>query len=165
MAKLKLETNNMHSTLDHTITVMPTVALHVRELLQTMRDADRREIESYGFTCSHGLWRSYKNSLYKQTAFVEDKVAAIWGVSGVFMGEVGTPWLLTSGEVKKISPLRFARIYQNEVDHMLTLFPKLVNYVASDYGEAIRLLDIIGFILHEPQKYGNGVFRRFEMNK
>lgn len=126
-----------------------------------MREADKREITSYGFTHARGLWRSYKHGLMNRTMLIDGKVACCWGVGGVYMGEVGTPWLLTSYEVEKISPLKFARTYQREVHKMLKLFPKLVNYCAADYDEAIRLLQICGFTIGEPEKMGNGLFRRF----
>jgi len=82
---------------------------------------------------------------------------------GVAMGNNALPWLLTAPCVKKISPLRFARIYQEEVISMLKIFKTLENYVDEEYSSAIRLLEIIGFILDEPQKIGVGMFRKFRM--
>lgn len=81
------------------------------------------------------------------------------------MGDVGRPWLLTTYAAEKISPLRFTRIYQDEVLRMLDVFPRLVNYVDSRYTKATRLLDIIGFELDEPEPMGvNGIlFQKFEM--
>lgn len=146
-----------------TISLLPTTAEHVRELKDTMRAADRREVEGIGFSSAKGLWRSYKSGLMNTTGLIDGKVAAIWGVGGTYMGSIGQPWLLTSEEVNKISPLKFARIYQKEVIRMLELFPRLVNYVAADYEEAVRLLSIVGFDLGEVQDLGNGKYRRFEM--
>lgn len=145
------------------VTIILASAAHIRELRETIRDGDRKEIESFGFTSAKGLWKSYKNGLMNQTGLIDGKVAAVWGVGGVYLGDVGQPWLLTSPEVYKISPLRFARIYQKEVIKMLELFPRLMNYVAADYPEAIRLLSIVGFQLAEPEKIGRGMFRKFEM--
>lgn len=145
------------------IDIVPTIAEHIRVLSATLRDSDKKEIESYGFSSMKSLWISYKNGLSNKTAFVNGKIAAVWGCGGVYMGKTGRPWLLTSPEVKKVSPLTFARIYQKEVKKMLGLFPKLENYVAADYEEALRLLDIIGFKLGEPETIGNGVFRKFTM--
>jgi len=65
------------------------------------------------------------------------------------LGQVGTPWLLTSDAVKNISPLKFTRIYQQEVGKMKRLFPVLENYVDAEYNGAIRLLKIVGFELGE----------------
>lgn len=146
------------------IIMIPTVPEHIRELQDTIREADKREIESYGFSCAKGLWRSYKHGLMNQTAFIDGELAAIWGVGGTFMGSTGAPWLMTSEAIKKISPLKFARLYQKEVHKMLKMFPNLVNYVDADYPQAVRLLQIVGFDIGEPEKHGNGMYRKFSMN-
>lgn len=144
------------------VAIVPATAGHIRELQKTIRDADRREIEIYGFSCAKGLWRSYKVGLGNRTALIDGKVGAIWGCGGSYLGSTGQPWLLTSPEVEKVSPLYFARVYQKEVFKMLTLFPVLVNYVAADYEKAIRLLQIIGFQLGEPERLGSGgLYRKF----
>lgn len=165
MKALRLTIVNDNSPVFDTVTVVPTISAHIRELNNTIRESDRKEIESFGFSCAKGLWLSYKKGLMNKTALIDGKVAAIWGCGGVYMGSIGTPWLLTSKEVKKISPLKFARIYQREVYEMLRLFPTLVNYVDSDYHEAIRLLEIIGFTVGEPEQQGNGMFRRFSITR
>lgn len=145
------------------IVIVPTLPEHIRELRETIRDGDRAEIESFGFSCAKGLWRSYKNGMFNQTALIEGKVVAVWGCGGSYLGETGQPWLMTSYEVYRISPLRFARIYQREVYKMLEMFPYLVNFVAADYPEAIRLLRIVGFEIGAPEKVGKGMYRKFEM--
>lgn len=143
------------------VEIVPATAAHARELKDTLREKDRHEIEAYGFSCAKGLWRGYKYGLRNRTALIDGKVGAMWGVGGVYMGSVGQPWLLTSPEVYKISPLRFARIYQKEVLHMLELFPRLENYVCADYPAAIRLLSITGFEIGQTVKVGNGFYRKF----
>jgi hypothetical protein len=143
------------------ITIMPTTKEHVRELIETIREDDKREIESYGFSCAKGLWRSYKQGFNNKTALIDGKVCAIWGVGGTLMGYTGQPWLLTSSEVYKISPVKFARIYKREVNNMLKIFPSLVNYVADDYPQAIRLLSLCGFKIGERQMLGKGWYRKF----
>lgn len=145
------------------VVIVSAAPAHIRELRETIREGDRKEIEGFGFTCAKGLWQSYKNGLMNKTGLIDGKVAAVWGVGGVYMGEIGQPWLLTSDEVRKISPLKFARIYQQEVIKMLELFPTLMNYVAADYPEAVRLLSIVGFDLGDPVKIGKGMYRKFEM--
>lgn len=145
------------------IITVPTRPEHIRELNKNLREGDRNEIESYGFSAAKGLWKSYKNGLMNQTAVVDGKVAACWGVGGTYMGSVAAPWLLTSYVVHDISPLQFARIYQKEVHKMLKMFPKLENYVLASYNEAVRLLQIVGFEIGEPEQLGNGIYRKFSM--
>lgn len=147
------------------INIVPATSAHIRELSNTLRDADRREMEAFGFPSCKALWRSYKGSFLRKTALVDGEVAAIWGVGGVPMGLEGNPWLMTSVACERVSPLRFARIYQQQVQEMLRIFPRLVNWVDSEYDKAMRLLDIIGFTLHAPEplgKYGHK-YCKFEM--
>lgn len=150
----------------HTNTViLPSTTTHVRELVDKLRPADRHEVERYGFPPNKAIWRSFKGSFMRRTAFIDGEIAAMWGVGGTLMGEIGQPWLLTGGAVEKISSLRFARIYQQEVLRMLKVFPVLVNYVDTDYTKAIRLLDIVGFEIGEPEPIGpnKAIYRKFEM--
>jgi hypothetical protein len=147
------------------IIVLPSTAVHVRALAANLRPADQNEIEIYGFPTNKALWRSFKASFLRHTAFIDNEIAAMWGVGGSPMGQMGQPWLMTTEAVKKISPLAFARIYQREVLRMLNVFPVLINYVDAEYTAAVRLLDIVGFNLGEPEPLGkNGaLFRQFEM--
>lgn len=146
------------------ITIVPTVPAHLRELATNLRPEDYSEIIALG-SPERTLWKSYKGSILRKTALIDGKVAACWGVGGAILGSVGQPWLLTSPEVKKVSPLKFVRIYQIEVLDMLRVFPKLANYCASEYTSAIRLLDIVGFKLGEPEMIQGTLMRKFEKER
>lgn len=148
------------------IIVVPTTPDHIRKIADKLRSDDRREVLAIGHP-NRVLWRSYKRSIMTKTAFIDGKIAAIWGVGGSPLGNIGEPWLLTTKAVNRISPLAFVRIYQKEVIKMMRVFPKLVNYVDFKYNKAIRLLDIIGFKMGDPEIMGvNGeLFIRFEMEK
>lgn len=147
------------------IYIMKTTREHIMELRDTIRPLDKQEIESYGYSCARGLWRSFKRSLITKTGLIDGKVGAIWGCGGTLLGDVGQPWLLTSCEVYKISPRKFVKIYRYEVEEMLNDFPKLENYVSDGYDESIRLLKMVGFTIGEPQPFGRGVFRKFSIER
>lgn len=149
------------------IQIVDTTPAHIREIADHLRFDDKREIEAFGFPTNRALWRSFKDSILRKTGLIDGKVAAIWGVGGVPMGGEGRPWLMTSDVVERVSPLRFARIYQEEVLKMLGIFPKLVNYVDLRYIKAVRLLDIIGFKISDPEPSGlNGALLcKFEMSR
>lgn len=147
------------------VRIVNTTPEHIREISGKLRVEDANEIISFGISPNKALWRSYKVSLIAKTGFVNGEIAACWGLGGVPLGIQGTPWLLTTDAVKNISPLKFARLYQKEVYNMLKFFPVLSNWVDSRYDAAIRLLDIVGFKLGEPEKLGNGIFCKFEMRK
>jgi len=145
------------------ITIINAEPKHIAQIKKNLRSEDAREVLRLGVSVQHALWYSYKHSIIRKAALIDGEVAALWGCMGVAMGNNALPWLLTAPCVKKISPLRFARIYQEEVISMLKIFKTLENYVDEEYSSAIRLLEIIGFILDEPQKIGVGMFRKFRM--
>ncbi len=147
------------------VIITDTVPEHVMELKDTIREADKKEIEGFGYSYKKGLWRSFKTGLTAKTALIDGRVAAIWGVGGTFLGDTGIPWLLTSEEVYKVSPLKFTRIYQKEVYKMLNLFPRLENYCASEYTQALRLLEICGFTLGQPEKIEKGMYVKFTLER
>ena len=149
----------------HDIIIVDATAEHIRELKETIRSDDRDEVEAYGVSCAKGLWLSFKHGLMNKTYLVDGKVAAIAGCAGTIIGETGQPWLLTSHEVEKISPIKFARLYKMEVMKMLEKFPILENFCAAEYHKAIRLLRITGFKIGEPEKVGKGMFRKFTMQR
>lgn len=148
------------------VKIVQTTAAHIREIGEKLRHDDLNEIVALGYPHKI-LWRSYKRSFMTKTAFVNGRIAAVWGIGGTPLGGIGNPWLLTTDEVNKISPLAFTRIYQQEVIKMINIFPRLANYVDASYNKAIRLLDIIGFALGEPEPIGkNGeMFIKFEMSR
>lgn len=156
-------TNEVYTPMPAEVSIIPATLSHVRELGETMRKADRREIEIYGISHHKGLWRTFKQGMRNKTALIDGEVAAMWGVCGTYLGDTGVPWLLTSEAVHKVSPLRFAREYQREVYEMMQYFDRLENYVDADYEGAIRLLSIVGFTIGDPEKLGNGMYRKFTM--
>lgn len=136
---------------------------HVGELGQKLRDGDYKEGEALGYKPSNLLFYSYRQGLMRRTAFVDGKIAAMWGVAGIPMGLVGRPYLVTSPACEEISPIRFAAIYRKEVMEMGKLFPLLENYVDSSYKKAVRMLELAGFKIDQPIPLGpnDSLFNRF----
>lgn len=159
----KLITENENRMAPPVVTIVTTAPSHIRKLKENLRPEDANEILRLGTTISKVLWYSYKNSVLSKTALIDGVVAACWGVGGIFLGKVGQPWLMTTPEIKRVSPLKFARVYQQEVIEMLRLFPKLENYVDAEYTAAVRLLEIIGFTINDPESIADAMYRKFWM--
>jgi len=147
--------------------IIPTTRAHIYELIDTIRDDDKREIEAWGCTCARGIWTSYKASLVTKTALIDGKVAGVWGLGGTALGFTGRPWFLSTPEIYKISPLQVAKIYRREALKMFDIFSRLENYVDANYPEAIRLMKIAGFSIEEPKPigYNKAMFCKFYMDK
>ena len=140
---------------------------HIRDLSQNMRDNDRMEVCSVGFTERQMVRKSYDRAIWKKTAFVNGKLACMFGLGGGILSDVGIPWLLTTREMEKI-PLAFIRHAKAEARGMLEYFPRLENYVYADYAAAIKFLQLIGFTVH-PEVVDVGPnrakFRKFTMER
>jgi hypothetical protein len=148
--------------------IMEAEATHVYQLANNLRIRDAAELTSLGHSPKKSLWRGYRNSVMCRTAFIEGEIAAMWGLAismrgGVsLLSDLGVPWLLTSPQIEKM-PVAFIREAKKEVERMLKIKRRLENFVAADYAQAIRLLEVLGFTIDEP--HANGIdgrpFRRF----
>lgn len=142
--------------------IVPATISHVHKLSRVMRKADAREVRSIGYDPRFALRMSFRSSLYARTAFIGEDIAAMWGVTGDILSNVGTPWLVTAPIIES-KPLSFVREVKREVATMLTIKPRLENYVIADYRGAVWLLEKAGFYLDPPAPYGrHGIlFRHF----
>lgn len=145
------------------VQIVNSVPVHTRQLTKTLRDNDKLEAIRAGLDVNKAVWDSYHPALYRKTALIDGRVAAMWGVRGTPLGITGVPYLITGTEVQKVSPLRFAKIYIQEVQHMKKLFPVLENYVDAGYTGAVRMLLLAGFTLKGPVLLNDHLFFKFTM--
>ncbi len=145
------------------ITIVEATLDHVQQIGRTLNDEDRAEIENAGLVPHRDLWRGWKRSLIRYAAFVDNELAAVWGVTGSIMGGIGIVWFVTSRKAREISPHKFRSIYVSEVRKMLEIYPVLCNYVSADYDGAVRMLKVAGFNLEEPVPLGKirRLYRKF----
>jgi uncharacterized pyridoxal phosphate-containing UPF0001 family protein len=136
------------------ITIRTAEFRDIKKIIDNLRDKDKEEAFNLGVRPYDSLKYSYKSSLYSKTALINGMPAAMWGVIGTLTSEKGHPYLVTTKLVETISPLRFARIYKQEVNEMLKIFQKLNGLVDHDYNEAQRLLKLNNFDLIGPVHAG-----------
>lgn len=150
----------------HAVEIAPSVESDCSLLAAKMRAADRAEVQAAGLSSIRAITRSFRGGMMCRTAFVDGEIAAMWGLGGTLVSDVGHPWLLTTAAVERL-PLTFVRTARSEVAAMLALRRKLQNWVAADYAAAIRLLEVLGFTLHDPAPFGpkGKLFREFEMSR
>jgi hypothetical protein len=139
--------------------IIPARVEHVYELAANLRELDRVEITSTGGNPKKSLWRGFRNSIMCETALVDAKVAAMWGLAIGFaadvspLSDVGRPWLLTSPSIEAV-PIAFIKEGKKAVARMLVLKSSLENYVLARYGAAIRALKIMGFTVDDAAPLG-----------
>lgn len=131
------------------IEIVPSTALHARELAYSLREKDRQEALGLGLDPVKGLFKAYRGACYRKTVLVHDEPAAMFGLHGNLLGTIGRPFLITGELVYQIPPIRFVKIYREEAQRMAEMFPRLENLVDSDYHEAVRLLEMSGFTVQK----------------
>jgi hypothetical protein len=141
------------------IIVLPATPEHVRLLASCLRKEDALAAERTGIPAHRALWRSYKASLYAKTAFIDGKIAAMWGITGTYLGEKGTPWLLISENADEF-PFKVAFRYRQELREMLRLFPILEEWVDAKHDKSLRMMKMMGFDLGEKVMAGEHMFIR-----
>lgn len=146
--------------------IVPATIAHVYELSANLRDGDRNEIEAAGLDPRHCLRDTFKSAIIRKTALVDGKVAAMFGLGGDLLSDTGKPWLLTAPVIETI-PVSFVREARKELAAMLAIRSHLQNWVAADYGRAIRFLEVLGFTVHEAAPFGSksALFRMFEKGR
>lgn len=152
---------------DRRIQSVPCTLEHLNALSDTARLLDREEMEAQGKGVRAVLRASIKGSLWCRTYLVDGEVAAMMGLGGVAMDDLGRPWLLTSSAIEKPLPRVVVIEAMRAVQLMLDLKPRLENYVLASYEKACRLLGILGFSLDEPRPFGprQVPFRRFYLSR
>jgi hypothetical protein len=146
-----------------TVEIVPSEAWHVRELSGTLRKEDIEEAAGLGLIPHRGLFLAYRKAVYRKTVLVNGKVAAMFGLHGELLGNVGYPYLITGWHVYDVSTREFIRIYKEELEKMRQIFPRLENYVLASYTGAVRMLEIAGFNLDNPIEYNSVMYRKFSV--
>ena len=139
---------------------------HVRAIVRTMRPMDRAEIEGMGLCVRHTLHHLWRNSSLRKAALVEGEVAAVWGLEGPMLDDVGMPWAFTAPAVER-ARLAFYRETRAEIEAMLHVKRRLQTYVLADYARAIRFFGRFGFQFCEPAPLvaGGPTFRRMILER
>lgn len=144
------------------ITITNTTPWHLREMAEAMQADSAETAVKMGMTPLKALWSSYRQSVICKSAFIDGKLAAIWGISGNMLSEVGKPWLVLTPETQNY-PMRVAFRYKQEINKMLEMFPVLEEWVPEDNEKSIRMLELMGFkVSKNTVKIGREVFRKAE---
>lgn len=142
------------------IEIVPTLPVHLRALARDLRVEDRAEVSCFGVSPMKALWISWRASTYCRAALTEDRVAAVWGVTGDYISNVGSVWMLTGSAIERIK-ITFLREARAEVAKLTAFYPTLLGQVSRDYTRAIRLVEALGFEIQP----GNEQILQFELRR
>ena len=145
--------------------IVPATIVHVHKLAASIREADAQEARSMGGDPRRLLRASFRSSLYSRAVIIDGEVAAVGGLSGDVLSDEGRPWLVTGKAIERLTPRQYLEEAHRQVGILLSIKPRLENYVAADYRKAVRLLEVLGFDLDSAAPFGRcgGLFRRFTL--
>jgi GNAT superfamily N-acetyltransferase len=140
------------------IVIRDSISSDVRNLSNNIRETDLREALGLGEESHKLLFRLYRHAVYRKTAEVDGKIAAMWGVNGTLFGTTGIPYFVTGKDIEEVVSIKVARIYLQEVKVIQGMFPHLEHYVDVTHTKALKLLKLAGFTWSTVQIKGlNGV--------
>lgn len=144
--------------------VRESVVTDVYALAASLRDGDRAEVEALGFDPREAIRRSYRHAILRKTYLVDNEIAAMSGLCGAMLSDIGEPYLMTTAHAEKM-PVSFVRHARAAVAEMLGQRHRLEGHVAASYHKACRLLELLGFELREPLPLGphGALFRRYSI--
>ena len=144
------------------VMVRPSIVTDVYDLAANLRPADRAEVEAVGIDPRVGIRRSYRHAVLRKSYIVDGELAAMSGLCGPMLGDIGQPYLMTSAAVERV-PITFFKLAAANVAEMLEHKMRLEGHVAASYVKACRFLAAIGFTLGEPEPFGSqgALFRKF----
>lgn len=149
------------------VIVVPSRIEDVYRVAKALRAEDRAEIAAHGDVEARRLLRyNFVNSIMRRTYFVDGEIAAMTGLGGGLLSEVGQPYLVTTPVAARV-PVSLIKYARANVLEMLQWRKSLTGEVLASYEKACRMLEMIGFTLSEPHAYGpKGVmFRTFSMRR
>ena len=144
--------------------IVPATEDLLRAMAPRLRAADRREVETLGFTPERGLLDSYRRSTWARVALTPSgQPIAAWGIGLISaLGGIGGPWMLSTPLIER-DRRAFLRESRRQLAEMRGLCPVLRGLVDARYRGAVRWLGWLGFSFGAPIMIGGAPFLPFEM--
>lgn len=132
----------------------------VYRLAAALRAGDRAEVAALGLDPRDAIRRSYRDAILRRSYFVDGDLAAMSGLCGPLLSDIGEPYLMTTAAAER-APVSFLRLARAAVAEMLRHRLRLEGQVDASYHRACRLLEVLGFTVSEPRPIGpNGALFR-----
>lgn len=139
----------------------------VNELVENIREIDKREIEGLGFSTMRGVEVSIYDTCPVYVARTkEGKLIACWGLEALVGKEKNTYiiWALATDELRHYEK-SFVKESRDLLNRWVDLYGCLENTVATFNKRAIRWLKWLGAEFSQPHKIGDCEYVDFKLTK
>lgn len=144
------------------VTVKESTISDVYRLAKGLRAEDAAEVAALGVASAAALRSNFRAAILRRSYFVDGELAAMSGLCGPMLSDIGQPYLLTTAVAERV-PIAFVKHGRAAVADMLRHRLRLEGYVAASYCRACRFVEMAGFTLDPPRPLGSALFRKFWM--
>lgn len=124
--------------------VIDAKAFHCGAIIRTMRVDHQRALMAMGVPMHREFRSMFDASYYRKAAFIDGKLAAVWGVEGTPMCTEGRIWLVLGQHTMK-HPVTVMREARKQLEEIATTKTRLVTTVIGDDEASVRLAVALGF--------------------
>ncbi|WP_271311450.1 hypothetical protein [Yersinia intermedia] len=137
------------------VQIVPATQEHAAALLPRVRQADVDEFYAAALMSpDEVIQRSMSASTVCFAGLVDGEVIVLFGVvPGSILTGFGVPWLVAADSMERYQ-FTFLRHCKPAVRYILSIYPRLENYVDTRNSAAKRWLHWLGFTIDDPIPYG-----------
>lgn len=117
---------------------------HCGQMIRRLRHEHQRAFAMVGLNAHQELRRTVASSSEARSAFIDGRLAGMWGVVGTTLCPWGFVWLCMTEEAAR-HPVAALRLARREIDRFMRTRTELVTTVLSGDEAALRLCAWLGF--------------------
>jgi hypothetical protein len=126
------------------LTIKDGKMLYAGQMIRHLRREHQEAFAGVGLNAHRELRSTMAQSSYRRAAFLDGRLAALWGVTGSILSPVGFVWLTLTNEAAR-HPFMVLRRAKAELDEMMKTRIELTTTVLQDDRAALRLCAFLGF--------------------
>ncbi len=114
------------------------------QMIRHLRREHHEAFAGVGLNAHRELRNTVAQSAYRRAAFLDGRLAAMWGVTGTVMCSTGLVWLALTNEAAA-RPILVLREARRQLDEIMRTKTELATTVLRDDEAALRLCVYMGF--------------------
>lgn len=126
------------------LTIQDGKLRYAGQMIRHLRREHQVAFAGVGLNAHRELRSTMAQSAYYRAAFLDGRLAALWGVTGSLMSPFGFVWLTLTNEGAR-HPITVLRHARRELDEMMKTRRELTTTVLQDDQAALRLCAFLGF--------------------